>query len=87
MPRIVLKETTTRKIEIPMDTLLKVVDTLTDAEREKLLKKLKARDTRLKPFQKDALNAVLADFIETGKYDDGFLADLEEGLRKSSVYR
>lgn len=70
-----------------MDALLKIVATLTDGEREELMKTLKEGDTQFKPFQKDALDVVLADFRETGKYDDAFLKDLEEGLRKTSAYR
>jgi hypothetical protein len=41
MPQVTLKETITKKIEIPMDTLFELIDNLTAEERKKLLKKLK----------------------------------------------
>jgi hypothetical protein len=87
MPQITLKETITKKIEIPMDTLYEVVDSLTEEERKKLLHRLKAKPVRLKRFKKDKIDAILADFAATNLYEEDFLKDLEEGLKKSSVYR
>ena len=87
MPQITLKETITKKIEIPMDTLYEIVDNLTAEERKKLLEKLKAKPVKLKPFKKDKIGSILADFAATNLYEDDFLKDLEEGLKKSSVYR
>ena len=52
MPQITLKETITKKIEIPMDTLYELIDNLTDEERKKLLERLKAKSVKLKPFKK-----------------------------------
>ena len=87
MPRITLKETITREIEIPMDTLYEVIDNLTEEERKKLLERLKAEPLRLSPFKKDKIDPILSDFAATDLYEEDFLKDLEEGLRKSSVYR
>ena len=87
MPQITLKETITKKIEIPMDTLYDVVDNLTEEERKKLLERLKAKPVKLKPFKKDKISSILTDFAATNLYEDGFLKDLEKGLKKSSVYR
>ncbi len=50
MPQTTLKETITKKIEIPMDTLFELIDNLTAEERKKLLKKLKAKPVKLRPF-------------------------------------
>jgi hypothetical protein len=86
MPRITLKETITKQIEIPMEALYDLIDNLTQKEREKLLERLKIRSVELKGFRKDKLASILADFEATGLYEDGFLRDLEEGLRKSSIY-
>lgn len=36
---------------------------------------------------RDPVEDVVEDFRKTGKYTTGFLADLEEGLRKSSYAR
>ena len=87
MPQITLKETISKKIEIPMDTLYELVDSLTEEERKKLLERLKAKPVRFKRFKKAKIDAILADFAETNLYEEDFLKDLEEGLTKSSVYQ
>ncbi len=86
MPQITLKETITKKIEIPMDTLFELIDNLTAEERKKLLEKLKAKPVKLRPFKKDKIDSILTDFAATNLYEDEFLKDLEEGLKKSSIY-
>jgi len=87
MPQITLKETITRKIDIPLDTLVEVVEALSADDKEKLMSRIGAYSFRLKKFKKDKLAAILADFAETGLYEQEFLVDLEAGLKKSSVYR
>ncbi|MDO9565511.1 MAG: hypothetical protein Q7J15_02025 [Candidatus Desulfaltia sp.] len=85
MPQITLKETITKKIEIPMDALFELIDNLTAEERKKLLLRLKVKPVKLSPFKKDKINSILTDFAGTNLYEDEFLKDLEEGLKKSSV--
>jgi len=87
MPRISLKETITKEIEIPMETLYELIDNLTQEEREKLLERLKTKPVELKPFNKDKIESILADFAATDLYEDDFLKDLKKGLRKSSIYQ
>jgi hypothetical protein len=87
MPRITLKETITKEIEIPMEALYRLIDNLSQEERERILDRLKGNVFELKPFEKDEVKSILADFEATDLYEDGFLKDLEKGLRKSSVYR
>lgn len=87
MPRITLKETITKKIEIPMETLYELIENLTLKEREQLLERVGAKKVQLKPFKKAKIEAILADFAATGLYEDDFIKDLEEGLKKSSSYR
>ena len=88
MPQITIKETITKKVEIPLNTLYKLIDTLSYEDREKLYKRLRERrSVKLKPFKKDRLGAILNDFAETDLYEDNFLQDLEEGLKNSSIYR
>lgn len=87
MPQITLKETITKKIEIPMDTLYEIVDSLSDKERKKLLERLERKPVELKIFKKDKIESILADFSSTELYEEGFLKDLEEGLKKSSINR
>jgi len=87
MPRITLKETVTKEIEIPVEALCRLIDNLTQEEREKILERLKAKAPEFKVFEKDEIASILADFESTDLYEDGFLKDLEKGLRKSSIYR
>ena len=87
MPRITFKETITKEIEIPMDTLYEIVDNLTVTEREKLLEKLKKKPLELKVFKKDKIESILTDFTATDLYEEDFLKDLEKGLKKSSIYQ
>jgi len=91
MPRIILKEKITKEIEIPMDTLFEVIDNLTEEERAKLLERLKAKPVtkqiKLRLFKRGKIGSILADFTATDLYEEDFLKDLEEGLKKSSVYQ
>jgi hypothetical protein len=87
MPRITLKETITKEIEIPIDTLFEVINSLTDEERANLLERVQKKPVKLSPFKKDRIESILTDFEETNLYEGQFLKDLKEGLRKSSVYR
>jgi len=87
MPRITLKETITKEIEIPMKALYRLIDNLTREERQKILDRLKGKAFEFKLFQKDEIKSILADFEATDLYEENFLKDLEQGLRKSSIYR
>jgi len=87
MPRITLKETITKEIEIPMEAVYQLIDNLTREERQKILNRLKGKALELKPFEKDEIKSILTDFEATDLYEDGFLKDLEKGLTKSSVSR
>ena len=87
MPRITLKETITKEIEIPMEALCQLIDNLSLDQRREILNRLKAKALEIKPFEKDEIKSIIADFEATDLYEDGFLKDLEKGLRKSSVYR
>jgi len=87
MPRIILEEKITKEIEIPMDALFEVIDNLSEGERAELIERLKKRPAKLRRFKKDKIESILADFAATNLYEEDFLRDLEEGLKKSSVYK
>ena len=86
MPRIILKETITKEIDIPMEALYDLIDNLSQEERERVLNRLRKEPAKLKVFKKDKIESVLSDFRSTNIYENDFLSDLEEGLKKSSVY-
>ncbi len=87
MPQITVKETITKKIDIPFETLLEVIESLSTADKKKLISKIGSASFMLKKFKKDKLSKILTDFTDTGLYEREFLADLAAGLKKSSVYR
>ena len=87
MPRITFKETVTKEVEIPMDTLYNLIDRLTEKERTRLLERLRTKRVKLSPFKKDKIDSILSDVKATDLYEDTFLKDLEDGLKRSSIYK
>jgi hypothetical protein len=87
MPQIALKETITRKIDIPLNMLVEIVNNLSADDKRNLLSRISLSDESFKKFKKDKLSVILADLSETQLYEPEFLADIEAGLKKSSVYR
>lgn len=92
MPKMLLKETITKEIEIPLKTIYKIIDALPIEDKKVLLEKLlasieKKGAMKFIPFRKDRIKAIIDDFKATDLYEEDFLRDLEEGLKKSSVYR
>ncbi|MDP2862233.1 MAG: hypothetical protein Q8N95_05520 [Desulfobacterales bacterium] len=87
MPQLTLKETITRKIDISTDTLCEIIEQLSELERKNILIKLKSKPAALKTFKKDKVKSIIADFAELNIYENDFLKDLEEGLKKTSLYR
>ena len=85
MPRITLKETITKEIDIPMEALYDLIDNLSQEERENVLDRFRKKPLKLMTFQKDKVKSILADFESTNFYEDDFLRDLENGLKKSSI--
>lgn len=87
MPRLTFKETITKEIEIPLDQLFVIIDQLSSADKEKLLERLQTKPIKFKPFKKDSIDFILKDFDSQEIYEEGFLKDLEKGLKESSVYK
>lgn len=90
MPKMLIRETITKEIEIPLKTIYKIIDALPIEDKKELLEKLLAsteKKGKFIPFRKDRIEAILADFKATNLYEEDFLQDLEDGLKKSSVYR
>ena len=86
MPRIILRETITKEIDIPMEALYELIDNLSEKERESVLNRLKEETVKLKAFKKGKIESIMADFDATNLYEDDFLKDLQDGLKKASVY-
>ena len=73
------------QIDISTEEIIKTIYQmdLTDIERVKTA--LIERDIYFKKFKKDKIENVMSDFQQEG-YSEDFLKDLEDGLKKSSVY-
>ena len=85
MQFITLKETITKRIEIPLETVIELLENLGEKERNEVIQKLQTHPIAFKPFKKDNLANIIRDFSETNLYKEDFLKDLEQGLKKSSV--
>ena len=87
MPRITLKKTITKRIEIPIESVIELVESLNEEERMEIMRRLQTPPLSFKAFNKDSVDNILKDFAETKLYEEDFLTDLEEGLKKSSPYK
>lgn len=94
MTKVIFKEIVTkeRQIEVSIDSLIAVINTLDAADKKKLIGALSGsigrdKSEKLLLFQKDNIKKIIADFAEADLYEDKFLLDLETGLEKSSVYK
>ncbi len=72
-------------VNLSIDDLIKTISQLDLQDIEKVKDSLIERELYFKPFKKDKLENIIQDFKEEG-YSNDFLKDLEEGLKKSSVY-
>jgi len=72
-------------VNISLPNILTLISQMTLNEIEEVKKKLVEKELYFKTFKKDKLENVMSDF-QKEDYSDDFLKDLEDGLKKSSVY-
>ena len=72
-------------IDISVPTIVSLISQMSLDEIEELKNKLIERELYFKKFQKDDISSIIDDFAKEN-YSNDFLKDLEEGLKKSSVY-
>lgn len=72
-------------VDITLPHILKLISQMNLNEIEEVKKTIVKKELYFKKFQKDDLDVVLGDFKKEN-YSDDFLKDLEEGLKKSSIY-
>lgn len=72
-------------IDLETNDLISLISQLSLNELEKVKESLIERELYFKKFQKDDILNIMNDFKKED-YSDGFLSDLENGLRKSSLY-
>lgn len=72
-------------INISLPNILTLISQMSLNEIEEVKNKIVEKELYFKRFKKDKLENVMNDF-QKEDYSDDFLKDLENGLKKSSVY-
>jgi hypothetical protein len=72
-------------INISLPNILTLISQMSLHEIEEVKNKIVEKELYFKTFKKDKLEDVMSDF-QKEDYSDNFLKELENGLKKSSVY-
>ena len=72
-------------VQIKPDDIINAVKKMSLNDLEELKSAIIKREIYFKKFKKDQIKNIITDFSEEG-YSENFLSDLENGLKKSSVY-
>ncbi len=72
-------------VDITLQHIINAISQMSLDEIEKIKDKIIEREVYFKKFKKDNIEDIVADFQKEG-YSKEFLSELENGLKKSSVY-
>jgi len=72
-------------VNISLPNILTLISQMSLNEIEQVKNKIVEKDLYFKTFKKDNIENVMSDF-QKEDYSDDFLKELEDGLKKSSVY-
>ncbi len=72
-------------VNISLPNILTLISQMSLNEIEQVKNKIVEKELYFKTFKKDKIEDVMSDF-QKEDYSDDFLKDLEDGLKKSSVY-
>ena len=72
-------------VNISLPNILTLISQMSLNEIEQIKNKIVEKELYFKTFKKDKIENVMSDF-QKEDYSDNFLKDLENGLKKSSVY-
>ncbi len=72
-------------VNISLQNILTLISQMSLNEIEQVKNKLVEKELYFKTFKKDKIENVMSDF-QKEDYSDDFLKDLEDGLKKSSIY-
>ena len=72
-------------INISLPNILTLISQMSLNEIEEVKNKIVEKELYFKTFKKDKIENIMNDF-QKENYSDDFLKDLENGLKKSSVY-
>ena len=73
-------------VDVNTEDIISLISQMSLSDIETVKKSLIERELYFKKFKKDDIENVIEDFKNEG-YSESFLRDLEEGLKKSSVYK
>ncbi len=73
-------------IDLKMKDIMSLISQMSLHEVEKIKNSLIERELYFKKFEKDSIDNIIDDFKKED-YSNEFLTDLEEGLKKSSIYK
>ena len=72
-------------VNISLPNILTLISQMSLNEIEEVKNKIIEKELYFKTFKKDKIENVMNDF-QKEDYSDDFLKDLEDGLKKSSIY-
>jgi len=72
-------------VDVSLPNILNLISQMSLNEIEEVKNKIVEKELYFKKFQKDKIENVMNDF-QKENYSDDFLKDLENGLKKSSIY-
>ena len=73
-------------IDLKTSDIISLISQMSLNELEKVKNSLIQRELYFKKFQRDEIENIIDDFKKED-YSSDFLTDLEEGLKKSSIYK
>jgi hypothetical protein len=72
-------------VNVSLPNIIDLISQMSLNEIEEIKSKIVEKELYFKRFQKDDIKNIMNDF-EKEDYSDDFLKDLENGLKKSSIY-
>jgi len=72
-------------VNISLPNILTLISQMSLNEIEQVKNKIVEKELYFKTFKKDKIENIISDF-QKEDYSDDFLKELEDGLKKSSVY-
>jgi phosphopantothenate synthetase len=72
-------------VDLKIDDFIETIKKMPLDDIEKIKNAIIKREIYFKKFKKDKIENIISDFKNNG-YNDSFLSDLENGLKKSSIY-
>jgi len=73
-------------VDVSLPNILDLISQMNLNEIEEIKNKIVEKELYFKKYKKENIDDIVSDF-QKENYSSDFLADLEQGLRKSSIYQ